>query len=234
MFAFTETWLQDNIPDAAIQLERMTASRVDRDAGGGLCISINKDCCVNATLAMKQCSQMTGSSSWNASHSISAKGFHHSDVAVVYIAPSKNAKANANEALGGLHDAIFELLTKHPDSFVVVTGDFNHTSLKAVFPKFKRVVDRGGNMLDLVATPCRHPTICCAGACLQATAEAQQAHEKPISKQQLFSVMYLLWNIFYLLTSAKHFWSKNKWLKTEHWAISVWLLNFGTDKHINN
>ena len=50
-------------------------------------------------------------------------------VAVVYIASSANAKANTNDALGRLHDAISECLTKNPDSFVVVAGDFNHTSL---------------------------------------------------------------------------------------------------------
>ena len=89
-------------------------------------------------------------------------------VAVVYIAPSAHAKANGNEALGGLHEAIGELLNKHPDSFVVMAGDFHHSSLKAVFPKFKQVVDfqtRGENMLELVytnspdaykATPCPH------------------------------------------------------------------------------
>ena len=76
-------------------------------------------------------------------------------VAFVNIAPSAHAKANANKTLGGLHDAISELLTKHPDSSVVVAGEFNHTSLKAVSPKFKQVVDfqtRGENMLDLLYT----------------------------------------------------------------------------------
>ena len=74
-------------------------------------------------------------------------------VAVVYTAPSTDAKANTNEALGRLHDAISELLTKHLDSFVEVAGDYNHISLKALFPKFKRVVDfktRRENMLDRV------------------------------------------------------------------------------------
>ncbi len=78
-------------------------------------------------------------------------------VVAVYIAPSATAKANANanEALGGLHDAISELLTAHPDSSVVVAGDFNHTSLNTVFPKFQQYVDfktRGEITLDLVYT----------------------------------------------------------------------------------
>lgn len=72
-------------------------------------------------------------------------------VVSVYIAPSSNA--NANEVLRPLYDAISVQLTKHPDSFVVVTGDFNHISLKTVFPRFKQYVDfktRGENILDLV------------------------------------------------------------------------------------
>ena len=42
VFAFTETSLQDNIPDVAIQLEGMMAFWADRDAA--------RDWCVNATL----------------------------------------------------------------------------------------------------------------------------------------------------------------------------------------
>ena len=139
-----EIWLQNIIPDAAIQLEGMTAFQADRDAGGGLCICINKDCYVNTTLATKHCSQLAEFlilKCWPFYLPRDSLSFTILIVAVVYIAPSAHAKANANETLGGLRDAISELLTKHPDSFVVVAGDFNHTSLKAVFPKFNHVVD---------------------------------------------------------------------------------------------
>lgn len=76
-------------------------------------------------------------------------------VVAVYVAPSANVNSKANEALGALHDAISEFQTKYPDSFIVVAGDFNHTSLKTVLPKFKQYVDfetRGENTLDLVYT----------------------------------------------------------------------------------
>ncbi len=50
VFVFTETWLNDNIPDSAIQLNRLTCYRADRDSslsgktrGGGLCVYINKE-----------------------------------------------------------------------------------------------------------------------------------------------------------------------------------------------
>lgn len=48
-------------------------------------------------------------------------------VVAVYIASSPNA--NTNEALRPLYVAVSELLTKPLDSFVLVAGDFNHTSL---------------------------------------------------------------------------------------------------------
>ncbi len=45
VFVFTETWLNDNIPDSAIQLHGLTCCRADRDSslsgktrGGGLCV----------------------------------------------------------------------------------------------------------------------------------------------------------------------------------------------------
>ncbi len=50
VFVFTETWLNDNIPDSAIQLNKLTCCRSDRDTtlsgksrGGGLCVYINKE-----------------------------------------------------------------------------------------------------------------------------------------------------------------------------------------------
>ncbi len=59
VFVFTETWLNDNIPDSAIQLNRLTCYRADRDTtlsgksrGGGLCLYINKEWCNNAAVAL--------------------------------------------------------------------------------------------------------------------------------------------------------------------------------------
>ncbi len=59
VFVFTETWLNDNIPDSAIQLNRLTCYRADRDTTlsgksrvGGLCLYINKEWCNNAAVAL--------------------------------------------------------------------------------------------------------------------------------------------------------------------------------------
>ncbi len=65
VFVFTETWLNDNIPDSAIQLNRLTCYRSDRDTtlsgksrGGGLCVYINKEWCNNTAVLSKHCSSL--------------------------------------------------------------------------------------------------------------------------------------------------------------------------------
>ncbi len=65
VFVFTETWLNDNIPDSAIQLNRLTCYRADRDSslsgkthGGGLFVYINKEWCNNAAEVSKHCSSL--------------------------------------------------------------------------------------------------------------------------------------------------------------------------------
>ncbi|XP_059825173.1 uncharacterized protein LOC132393795 [Hypanus sabinus] len=157
-----ESRLHDNIPDAAKQLEGMTSFCADREAassgksrGGGLCVYINKDWCVNTTVAAKHCSPLAEFLIVKFRLIYLPREFTIMLVVAVNVAPSANAEANANEAVGGLHEAISELLTTHPDSFVVIAGDFNHTSLKTVFPKFLQYVDfktRADNTLDLVYT----------------------------------------------------------------------------------
>ncbi len=65
VFVFTETWLNDNIPDSAIQQHGLTSYRADRDSslsgkarGGGLCVYVNKEWCNNAVVVTKHCSSL--------------------------------------------------------------------------------------------------------------------------------------------------------------------------------
>ncbi len=61
-----KTWLNDNIPDSAIQLNKLTCYRADigqntsgKSRGGGLCLYINKEwCCNNAAVISKHCSSL--------------------------------------------------------------------------------------------------------------------------------------------------------------------------------
>lgn len=53
VFVFTETWLNDNIQDSAIQLHKLTLYQADRDSE--LCGYINKEWCNNSVVVSKHC-----------------------------------------------------------------------------------------------------------------------------------------------------------------------------------
>ncbi len=62
VFVFTETWLNNSVPDCAIQLEQLTCYRADRALveggkrrGGGLCVYINNVWCRDAVVVCKHC-----------------------------------------------------------------------------------------------------------------------------------------------------------------------------------
>lgn len=72
-------------------------------------------------------------------------------VTAAYIPPDANAKLAMKE----LQVAISKQQTAHPDGAFIVAGDFNHSNLKTVFPKFHQNVScpsRGDNTLDHVYT----------------------------------------------------------------------------------
>ncbi len=72
----------------------------------------------------------------------------------VYIPPSSNNN-NRSEALNDLYQHISEQQTAHPDTFLILAGDFNHADLRSVFPKIHQHIDfptRGKNTLDFVYT----------------------------------------------------------------------------------
>ncbi|KAI4894684.1 hypothetical protein NFI96_032406 [Prochilodus magdalenae] len=65
VFVFTETWLSDRVPHAAIQLDGLASFRADRDSalwgktrGGGLCVYINTEWCKNSVLVSSYCSPL--------------------------------------------------------------------------------------------------------------------------------------------------------------------------------
>ena len=62
---------------------------------------------------------------------------------------------NANVAMNKLHGSVTRQQNKHPEGFFIVAGDFNHTNLKTVLPRFYKNVDiqtRKGRTLDQVYT----------------------------------------------------------------------------------
>ncbi len=159
VFVFTETWLNDNIPDSAIQLNRLTCHRSDRDTtlsgksrGGGLCVYINKEWCNNTIkILSKHCSSLVEFMFVKCRPFYLPREFTAIVIVAVYIPPCANAK----DALHELYSAINEQQTNNPDGFFIIAGDFNHANLKTGLPKFYQHVNfatRGDNTLDFVYT----------------------------------------------------------------------------------
>lgn len=134
---FTETWLNQGITDAAVQLEGLTLHRTDRSAvltgkqrGGGLAVYINRlwcqdsvstSCSQNLELLTLKCQPFYLPREMTVFFFISA----------VYVPPS----ANVEEAMLELYN-ISEQQKEHPDAFFIVVWDFNQASLSTVLPKF--------------------------------------------------------------------------------------------------
>ena len=67
----------------------------------------------------------------------------------VYIPPS----ANAATACELIHTTVSQLQTSHPQSLILISGDFNHASLSATLPTFTQYVTchtRDSKILDLL------------------------------------------------------------------------------------
>ncbi|KAI4896489.1 hypothetical protein NFI96_008191 [Prochilodus magdalenae] len=158
VFVFTETWLSDRVPDAAIQLDGLAPFRADRDSalcgktrGGGLCVYINTEWCKNSVLVSSYCSPLVEFMVVRCRPFYLPREFTTVLIISVYIPHGATAKA----ALCELYSAISGLQNTHPDGLFIVAGDFNHVNLKSVLPKFHQHVNfatRGANALDLVYT----------------------------------------------------------------------------------
>jgi len=65
VFVFTETWLNNNIPDSAIKLDWLTSNRADRalieggkTRGGGVCVYIRDAWCQDTVVVCRHCSPL--------------------------------------------------------------------------------------------------------------------------------------------------------------------------------
>ncbi|KAI4897118.1 hypothetical protein NFI96_004696 [Prochilodus magdalenae] len=106
VFVFTETWLSDRVPDAAIQLDGLASSRQR--------LSPVRYCSPLVEFMIVRCRPVYLPREFTAVLIIS-----------VYIPPGATAKA----ALCELYSAISGLQNTHPDGLFIVAGDFNHVTL---------------------------------------------------------------------------------------------------------
>ncbi len=140
---FTETWLNGDIPDSVLHLANFQLIRADRDAestwkshGGGTCFYINEMCCSDLETLFINCKPFY--SPWE---------FCAFILVSVYIPP----QAHVSSALQKLADLITDTEQKHPDSVLIILGDFNKGNLSRELPKYRQHITcptRDSNILD--------------------------------------------------------------------------------------
>ena len=151
IIAFTETWLNEAVTDAEVDLDNFTILRADRTRGsrkvkgGGVCMYVNNN---NIKIHSKVCTPNLEMLT------VSLRPFHLPRefptvvISCVYIPPSANINAAAELVANSAND----MQGKYPEAPVFIVGDFNSCRLESVLPSFQQYVDvptRRGNILDL-------------------------------------------------------------------------------------
>ena len=134
----TETWLDGNIPDAAVEIAGRSLLRADRSAasgksrGGGLALYVHNTWCTATRTVGTFCSPDLEYLAVKCRPFKLVRELSSIVIVAAYIPP----RANAKLALEELYCLISGLMNGNPEAAVIVAGDFNHVELKAVFPKF--------------------------------------------------------------------------------------------------
>ncbi|KAL0148543.1 hypothetical protein M9458_056090 [Cirrhinus mrigala] len=159
---FTETWLNEAIPDSALHLPGYQLFRADRDAestgksrGGGTCFYINERWCTDVTVLKQMCCSDLEALFINCKPFYSPREIHSFILVSVYISP----QSHVSLSLQKLADQITETEQQHPDSVLIVLGDFNKAKLSRELPKYSQHVTcptRDSNILDHCYTTLRN------------------------------------------------------------------------------
>ncbi len=148
---FTETWLNDA---SVLHLAGFQLIRADRDAestgksrGGGTCFYIIERWCTDVTVLKKMCCSDLETLFINCKPFYSPQEFCSFILVSVYIPP----QAHVSSALQKLADLIIDTEQQHPDSVLIILGDFNKANLSRELPKYRQHITcptRDSNILD--------------------------------------------------------------------------------------
>lgn len=151
---FTETWLSETTPDCALRLPGFHLHRADRvtelsgkSQGGGICFYVNEGWRINVTELMKSCCPELETLFINCKPFFSPREFSSTILVGVYIPP----QAFVGEAKRRPADQIISVEQKHPDSVLIILGDFNRANISRELPKYRRFIKcptRDNNILD--------------------------------------------------------------------------------------
>ena len=103
----------------------------------GVCFMVNKRWCIDSKLTSTLCSRDLETITVDCRPFYSPREFASIVLMGVYIPPD----ASATSAMKLLAARVTATESAHPDSVVIVLGDFNHTNLKKFLPRYKQHVD---------------------------------------------------------------------------------------------
>uniref|UniRef100_A0A3Q3AYX4 Endonuclease/exonuclease/phosphatase domain-containing protein n=1 Tax=Kryptolebias marmoratus TaxID=37003 RepID=A0A3Q3AYX4_KRYMA len=160
IMCFTEAWLQDHIPDSNISLLGFLTIRADRDLissrkrkGVALAVLVNNRWCHpgHVTVKCRLCNPDIELLVVSFRPYYLPREFTGVVLEAVYIPPS----AVADNTCDVISSIVAKIQTQHPNSFMAISGDFNHASLSATLPTFQQFVScftRENKTLDLFYT----------------------------------------------------------------------------------
>ena len=152
VICLTETWLLPSDTNSSVTLDNFTLFRNDRDSslgkskGGGVCIYVNDRWCKTVNVNNQINTHDIELLSLSLRPHYLPREFNIVHIVVVYIPPS--AKSDTAKQLLDEHTS--SLLLRHPDSPLIIVGDFNHCQLPITgLDQFVTCKTRRNNTLDL-------------------------------------------------------------------------------------
>ena len=158
LIILTETWLTSLQPDTSAEVPGFSLVRADRDLkvtrkskGGGLLLYVNSRWCNPGHVTVKEiiCSRDIELLAVSLRPYYVPREISHVIAVCVYIQP----RADAGAACETLYSTIARLQAQHPDSFIAISGDFNHVTLDGTLTAFHQFVDcptRKNRTIDLL------------------------------------------------------------------------------------
>ena len=143
VIGITETWLDNNIPDSAVDIPGFHNIRYDRteqsgkSKGGGNMIYLNELWCNNVTVKKSLCTPDIELLSISTRPFYLPREFSNVFITLVYIPPSavkENALSTVNEHVNILKD-------EKPDALHMVMGDVNQCDLRSVLHGYQQYVN---------------------------------------------------------------------------------------------
>ena len=144
IMCYKETWLSDDVRDSHVNMEGFSLFRSNRTKdsgkknGGGVCLFAKEKWCHRNNMSVKHkvCTPNVQLLTDSVRPYYIPQKFSHVLITTVYARQSANAK-NAAKVISS---HVIDLVTSAPDAFKMITGDFNHCSLKtAIINYFQHV-----------------------------------------------------------------------------------------------